>query len=71
MAQWVKNTPAMQEIQEMQIRFWIQKIPWRRAWQPTSVFLPGKSHGGALQAPVQGVAQSQTRLKRLSMHTHV
>ena len=20
-------------------------IPWRRAWQPTSVFLPGKSHG--------------------------
>ena len=23
---------------------WIGKIPWRRAWQPTSVFLPGKSH---------------------------
>ena len=21
------------------------KIPWRRAWQPTPVFLPGKSHG--------------------------
>ena len=21
------------------------KIPWRRKWQPTSVFLPGKSHG--------------------------
>ena len=19
--------------------------PWRRAWQPTPVFLPGKSHG--------------------------
>ena len=24
---------------------WIGKIPWRRAWQPTPVFLPGKSHG--------------------------
>ena len=24
---------------------WIGKIPWRRAWQPTSVFLPGDSHG--------------------------
>ena len=24
---------------------WIRKIPWRRAWQPTSVLLPGKSHG--------------------------
>ena len=22
-----------------------RKIPWRRAWQPTSVFLPGESHG--------------------------
>ena len=21
------------------------KIPWRRAWQPTSVFLPGEFHG--------------------------
>ena len=24
---------------------WVRKIPWRRAWQPASVFLPGKSHG--------------------------
>ena len=23
---------------------WIQKIPWRRAQQPTPVFLPGRSH---------------------------
>ena len=23
----------------------IGKIPWRRAWQPTPVFLPGESHG--------------------------
>ena len=21
------------------------KIPWRRAWQPTPIFLPGESHG--------------------------
>jgi len=24
---------------------WVGKIPWRRAWQPTAVFLPGESHG--------------------------
>ena len=24
---------------------WLRKIPWRRKWQPTPVFLPGKSHG--------------------------
>ena len=23
---------------------WVGKIHWRRAWQPTPVFLPGKSH---------------------------
>ena len=23
---------------------WVRKIPWRRKWQPTPVFLPGKSH---------------------------
>ena len=22
---------------------WVGKIPWRRAWQPTPVFLPGES----------------------------
>ena len=32
---------------------WLGKMPWRRAWQPTPVFLPGKS---------------SQRLKRLSMH---
>ena len=24
---------------------WVGKISWRRAWQPTPVFLPGESHG--------------------------
>ena len=24
---------------------WVRKIPWKRAWQPTPVFLPGTSHG--------------------------
>ena len=24
---------------------WARKIPWRRAWQPTSVLLPRESHG--------------------------
>ena len=24
---------------------WVRKIPWRRAWKPTPVLLPGESHG--------------------------
>ena len=23
----------------------VRKIPWRRAWQPTPLFLPGECHG--------------------------
>ena len=37
----VKNLPAMQEIQ---FNPWVGKIPWRREWLPTSVFLPGEVH---------------------------
>ena len=40
---------------------------WRRKWQPTPVFLLGESQDGeAWWAAVYGVAQSRTRLKRLS-----
>ena len=38
--QWVRNLPAMQETP---VWFLGQKIPWRRAWQPMPVFLPGES----------------------------
>ena len=24
---------------------WVRKIPWRRNWLPTPVFLPGEFHG--------------------------
>ena len=41
MEQWVKNSLAIQETQEP----WVKKIPWRRAWQPTPIFLPGESRG--------------------------
>ena len=37
----VKNPPAVQEMQRPGFDPWIGKIPWRRAWQPTPVFLPG------------------------------
>ena len=38
--QMVKKPPAMRETW---VDPWVGKIPWRRAWQPTPVFLPGES----------------------------
>ena len=31
---------------------WVRKIPWRRAQQPTPVFLPGESQDKGLQSPL-------------------
>ena len=40
---------------------WVRKIIWRRAWDPTPVFLPGESNGrGAWRAIVHGVPKSWT-----------
>ena len=37
---------------------WVGKIPWRRKWQSTPVFLPGDlMDRGAWQATVHGVAK--------------
>ena len=46
------------------------KIHWRRAWQPTPVLLPGKSHGRRSPAGYSPwVAKSRTRLcERLTKH---
>ena len=50
----VKNPPAMRET-------WFGKIPWRRAWQPTPVFLLGESlwNRGAWLATVYDVAKTK------------
>ena len=51
---------------------WIGKIPWRGAWQPTPVFLPGESRGQRSQVGYSHkVTKSWTWLKWLSMHAHI
>ena len=38
----VKNLPVMQKTG---FNPWVEKIPRKREWVPTPVFLPGKFHG--------------------------
>ena len=41
---------------------WVGKIPWRKKWQPTPVFLLGKSlDRGAWQATIHGFTKSRTQ----------
>ena len=42
---------------------WVWKIPWRKEWQPTLVFLPGEFHGQrSWQTTVHGSTEWLTRL---------
>ena len=41
----VKNTPTKARDVGTRVQSLGQEDPWRRKWQPTSVFLPAKSHG--------------------------
>ena len=63
----------MQETQEKRCGFdpWVGRIPWRRKWQPTPVFLLGKSHGQKSVASYssQGLKESDTT-EGLSAHTY-
>ena len=53
-----KNLSAMRKTW---VEPWVEKFPWRRKWQPTPIFLPGKSHGGRRSL----VAYSPQGLKRV------
>ena len=54
----------MWETQEMPVRSPSREDPWRSAWQPTPIFLPGESHEQrSLMGTVHGVTESWTWLK--------
>ena len=46
----VKNPPVITRKRRCGFSPWVRKIPWRRAWQPTLVFVPGESHQQRRQA---------------------
>ena len=66
----VKNHMQLRSCRRHRFDPWVGKIPWRRVWQPTPLFLPGESHGQRSLAGYkpQNVPKSLTGLKRLSMH---
>ena len=50
---------------------WSGRFPWRRKWQPTPVFLPGKSRGqGAWQAAIHEVTEWDTTEHAHTQHLH-
>ena len=60
-----------QERPQCRTRFnsWVEKIPWRREWQPTPIFLPGEFQGqrSLVGYSPQGCKESDTT-EWLNMH---
>ena len=67
MAQWVRNPPSMQEIQETQFNPWVEKIPLEKEMATHSSILawriPGMGEPGGLQF------KGSQRVQRDSAHT--
>ena len=64
----VKNLPGMRET-------WVQsqvsKIPWKRLWQPTPLFLPGESHGQRRLAGYNSQGHKELDMTESDLaHTH-
>ena len=76
---WTEESGRLQSMGSRRVRhIWATSLSlftimhWRRNWQPTTVFLPGESCGQrSLVGVCLWIAQSQTWLKRLSMHACV
>ena len=69
----VKNLPANAGDARDRFYPWVRNIPWKRKWQPTPVFLPGKSHGWRSLAGYSpwGLKElDMTERARAHTHTH-
>ena len=62
-SRWLSGLRTHLPKQETRCDPWVRKSPCKKKWQPTPVFLPGKStDGGAWRATVLEAANSRTRL---------
>ena len=42
---WLSGKESASQCRRFGFEPYVRKIPWRRKWQPTPVFLPGESQG--------------------------
>ena len=74
----VKNTPAdagdircrCRRRKRHRLNPWVGKIPWRRAWQPTPVVLPGESQGQGSLAGYGPWGRRESDMTEQTWHTH-
>ena len=66
--QWKRILLQCRRQRRHQFDPWIGKIPWRRTWQPTPVFLPGKSQGQRILAGYSPQGCKELDMTEASQH---
>ena len=61
----------MKETQEIHVRARIGKIPWRRKWQLTPVFLPEKFYGQRSLVDYSPWGRKELDTTEHTAHTHI
>ena len=68
---WLKGKESAYQSRRCRFNPWVRKIPWRRKWQPTPGFLPGKFHGQRSWAGYSPWGCKELdRAEQLSTHTY-
>ena len=67
MSQWKRNCLRCRRLG---FNLWVGKIPWRRKWQLTPVFLPQKSHGQRNLAGLQSMGLQRVRHDWMTKQQH-
>ena len=68
----VKNLPANAGFRRLRFHPWVGKLPWRRKWQPTPVFLLGgyRSWGYKESGMAEHAHTSMCRMLFVHLVTH-
>ena len=71
MSQWKESSCQCRRPKRKRFTLWVGKIPWRRTWQPTPVYLPGEFHGQRSLAGYSPWGHNESDVTEgLSRHTH-
>ena len=64
LSRWPSGKESSCQCRRYRFNPWVRKVPWRRKWQTTPVFLHGKSHG---QRSLEGYSPRSDRRNDLAI----
>ena len=66
---WFRQLRVSLQCKRPEFDPWVEKIPWRKKWQTTPVFLPGKCHGQRSLAGYSPWGHKELDMTEVTYHT--